>query len=153
MPKVKKGRINVRIDMTPLVDVAFLLLTFFMMTTQFHPAEQVKIEVPSSHSAIKLPDSNVMTIYVDTLGQIFMGVDSQNLMAKLFGEQARLKREVQVNLQNLGDLLIQARISNPQLRTVIKGDKDADYGVISDVMNLLQKTQITRFAMITNFKR
>ena len=101
MPKVKKGRINVRIDMTPLVDVAFLLLTFFMMTTQFHPAEQVKIEVPSSHSAIKLPDSNVMTIYVDTLGQIYMGVDSQNLMAKLFGEQAKLKREVQVNFSQV----------------------------------------------------
>lgn len=153
MPKVKKGRINVRIDMTPLVDVAFLLLTFFMMTTQFHPAEQVKIVVPTSHSAIKLPDSNVMTVYVDTLGQIFMGVDSQNLMAKLFGEQAKLKPEVQVNLQNLGDLLIQARISNPQLRTVIKADKNADYGVISDVMNLLQKTEITRFAVVTNFEK
>jgi biopolymer transport protein ExbD len=150
MPKGKKNRVPVRVDMTPMVDVAFLLLTFFMMTTQFTPPEQVKIEVPTSHSAIKLPDSNVLTIYIDKQGEIFMGVDSQNLMAKLFGEQAKLKREVQVNLQNLGDLLIQARISNPRLRTVIKGDKDADYGVVSDVMGLLQKTQITRFAMVTN---
>ena len=38
MPKFKPHRAGVRIDMTPMVDVAFLLLTFFMMTTQFKPA-------------------------------------------------------------------------------------------------------------------
>jgi biopolymer transport protein ExbD len=53
-------------------------------------------------------------------------------------------------LQNLGDLLIQARIGNPRLRTVVKGDADADYGVVEDVMNMLQKTMITNFAMVTN---
>ncbi len=150
MPKIKKKRLNVRIDMTPLVDVAFLLLTFFMMTTQFQPPEHVKIEVPSSHSAFKVPESDVLTIYVDKDGQIFMGVDAPALMGRLFGQGERLQRMVQVNLTNLGDLLIQARISNPRLRTVIKGDVDADYGVVEDVMNLLQKTEITRFAMITN---
>ena len=152
MPKIKKGRIAVRIDMTPLVDVAFLLLTFFMMTTQFTPPEQVKIEVPSSHSAIKLPDSNVMTIYVNKDGGIYMGVDGQDLMARLFGQDAKLKKQVEVKLDNLPDLLIQARISNPKLRTVIKGDKDADYGVIEDIMGILQKVNITRFAMITNLE-
>jgi biopolymer transport protein ExbD len=152
MPKIKKGRIAIRIDMTPLVDVAFLLLTFFMMTTQFTPPEQVKIEVPSSHSAIKLPDSNVMTIYVNKDGGIYMGVDGQELMARLFGQDAKLKKQVEVKLDNLPDLLIQARISNPKLRTVIKGDKDADYGVIEDIMGILQKVNITRFAMITNLE-
>lgn len=152
MPKLKKGRVAVRVDMTPMVDVAFLLLTFFMLTTQFTPPEQVKIEVPTSHSAIKLPDSNILTVYVDKNSEIFMGVDSQNLMVKLFGEQARLKKEVQVNLQNLPDLLVQARIGNPRLRTVVKGDKNADYGVISDLMELLQKTQITRFAIVTDLE-
>ncbi len=150
MPKIKKSRLPVRIDMTPMVDVAFLLLTFFMLTTQFSPAEQVKIEVPSSHSAFKVPDSDVMTIFVDKDANIYMGVDGQTLMARLFGQDAKLKRMVQVKLENLGDLLIQARISNPKLRTVIKGDVNADYGVIEDIMNILQKTQITRFAMITN---
>ncbi len=150
MPKIKKSRLPVRIDMTPMVDVAFLLLTFFMLTTQFSPAEQVKIEVPSSHSAFKVPDSDVMTIFVDKDANIYMGVDGQTLMARLFGQDAKLKRMVQVKLENLGDLLIQARISNPKLRTVIKGDVNADYGVIEDIMNVLQKTQITRFAMITN---
>lgn len=150
MATIKKKRLSVRIDMTPLVDVAFLLLTFFMMTTQFQPPEKVKIEVPSSHSAFKVPESDVMTIYIDKDGQIFMGVDGQALMAQLFGQGAKLQKQVQVKLDNLPDLLIQARISNPKLRTVVKGDVNADYGVVEDVMNILQKTQITRFAMITN---
>ncbi len=150
MPRIKKRRLNVRLDMTPMVDVAFLLLTFFMLTTQFSPPEEVKIEVPSSHSDFKLPSSDIMTIYINKQGNIYMGVDQVNLMARLFGEQARLKKEVQVNLTNLGDLLIQARIANPRLRTVVKGDVDADYGTVEDVMNILQKTMITKFAMITN---
>ena len=61
MPKIKKGRIGIKIDMTPMVDVAFLLLTFFMLTTQFRPPEDVSVIIPSSHSAIKLPETDVMT--------------------------------------------------------------------------------------------
>ena len=150
MPRIKKRRLNVRLDMTPMVDVAFLLLTFFMLTTQFSPPEEVKIEVPSSHSAFKLPGSDMMTIYINKAGNIYMGVDQPALMGRLFGQDARLKKEVQVNLTNLGDLLIQARIANPKLRTVVKGDTDADYGTVEDVMNILQKTMITNFSMVTN---
>ena len=150
MPKIKKRRVSVKIDMTPMVDVAFLLLTFFMLTTQFTPPEEVKIEVPSSHSAIKVPDSDVMTIFISKDGKIYLGVDQPALMARLFGQEARLKREIEVKLENLPDILIQARISNPRLRTVIKGDAEGDYGVTSDIMEILQKTKITRFAMITN---
>jgi len=42
---------------------------------------------------------------------------------------------------------------NPKLRTVIKGDKDADYGIAQDVMDILQKTKITRFNLVTNLER
>jgi biopolymer transport protein ExbD len=58
MPKIKKHRLGVAIDNTPLVDVGFLLLTFFMLTTQFKPPEEVQIVLPSSHSAFKLPDAS-----------------------------------------------------------------------------------------------
>jgi len=44
MPAVKVKRMGIAIDMTPLVDVAFLLLTFFMLTTKFKPQEEVEAE-------------------------------------------------------------------------------------------------------------
>ncbi|MDR3627912.1 MAG: biopolymer transporter ExbD [Ignavibacteriaceae bacterium] len=150
MPKIKKKRMPVKIDMTPMVDVAFLLLTFFMLTTSFAPAEEVKIEVPSSHSAFKLPDSNIMMLYIDKNGSIYMGVDQPALMEHLFGKNAGSKKEIQVKVENLTELLVQARMSNPKLRTVVKGDTDADYGTVEDVMNILQKTMITKFSMVTN---
>jgi biopolymer transport protein ExbD len=153
MPKFKPNRQNVRIDMTPLVDVAFLLLTFFMLTTQFKPTEEVVIILPSSHSENKLPESDVMTVNVAEDGRIFLGVDSQHLRKRLFGTENELKASVLVDKSQLANYMVQARTMNPRLRTVIKGDRNAEYGVVEDVMDVLQKTQITRFNLVTDLAR
>jgi biopolymer transport protein ExbD len=152
MPKIKTKRIGVSIDNTPLVDVGFLLLTFFMLTTQFRPPEEVQIILPSSHSAFKLPDSDVMTITISEDNRIFLGFDSQKLTARLFGEENKLRAGLEVTKEELGDLLVKARIANPRLRTVVKGDKTAEYGLAEDVMNILQKTNITRFNLVTDLE-
>src|SRR6266852_290504 len=60
----KKRRIGISIDMTPMVDVAFLLLIFFMCTTQFKPPEKDKITLPESNSEAKSPESEIITIAV-----------------------------------------------------------------------------------------
>lgn len=153
MPKIKMHRAGIRIDMTPLVDVAFLLLTFFMLTTQFKPPEEVQIELPSSNSQFKLPESDVMTLTLSKGGRIFLGLDSQILRGRLFGKENELKGSIEVPKERLADLLIQARTANPKLRTVIKGDKDTEYGTAEDVMDILQKTKITRFNLVTNLER
>jgi biopolymer transport protein ExbD len=153
MPKIKKARVGIKLDMTPMVDVAFLLLTFFMLTTQFKPQEDVTVELPSSHSAFKLPESDVMMITVSKDGRIFLGLDSQNLRLKLFGEEGRRKLSFEVTRDDLANMLIQARISNPRLRTVVKGDRGAPFGPVEDVMNILQKTKITRFNLVTDLER
>jgi biopolymer transport protein ExbD len=152
MPKIKLRRVGIRIDMTPLVDIAFLLLTFFMMTTQFKPMEEVEIVLPASHSEFKLPESNVMTLNLSKDGRVFLGLDSQHLMGRLFGEQNALKASVEVPKEELAEYLIRARTLNPKLATVIKGDRDSDYGLAEDVMNILQKTKITRFNLVTNLQ-
>jgi biopolymer transport protein ExbD len=152
MPRIKKKRVAIRIDMTPLVDVAFLLLTFFMLTTQFKPPEEVEIALPLSHSEIKLPESNTMTINIAKDGNLFLGFDSQIMMERMFGQKNKLRQAVEVKQEELGDMLIKARISNPKLITIVKSDADAEYGVVSDVIDILQKVQITRFNMVTNFK-
>jgi biopolymer transport protein ExbD len=153
MSKHKKARLGTRIDMTPMVDVALLLLTFFMMTTQFKPPEDVEVIIPASHSVFKLPESNIMMVYVTKEGKIFLGVDSQGLMEKLFGTGAKYKRAIEVDKGTLGNILIQARINNPKLRTVVKGDKSAPYGPLEDVMDVLVKAQITRFNLVTDLDK
>ncbi len=149
----KKGRINIHIDMTPMVDVTMLLLTFFMLTTHFRPPSEAEVILPSSHSAFKLPESDVMTVTITKDNRIFLGLDSQYIRARLFGEENKLKMDVEVDKETLANLLIQARIINPKLRTVIKGDKAAPYGPVEDVMNILQKVKITRFSLVTDLER
>jgi biopolymer transport protein ExbD len=153
MPKHKKARIGIKMDMTPLVDVAFLLLTFFMLTTQFKPPEEVSVTLPSSHSAFKLPEADVMMVTVNKDGDIYLGVDSQRLMGRLFGAENMYRAAVQVKKEELANILVQARINNPKLRTVVKGDKEAPYGPIEDVMDVLQKTKITRFNLVTDLEK
>jgi biopolymer transport protein ExbD len=153
MPKHKKKRLGTRIDMTPMVDVAMLLLTFFMMTTQFKPPEDVEVVLPASHSEFKLPESHIMMLYVTKDGKIWLGFDTQGMMERLFGMQNKYKKSVEVDKTTLGNLLITARINDPKLRTVIKGDKDAPYGPMEDVMDVLVKAKITRFNLVTDLDK
>ena len=57
--------------------------------------------------------------------------------------------EQSTSLADLESNVIQARIRNPKLRLAIKSDKDADYGAINDLMDILQRTGNTRFNMVT----
>src|SRR5260221_14025552 len=60
----KKRRLAISIDMAPMVDVAFLLLIFFMTTTQFQPPEKDRIDLPKANSEAKSPESEIITIAV-----------------------------------------------------------------------------------------
>ncbi|WP_426058768.1 ExbD/TolR family protein [Hymenobacter sp. B1770] len=75
MPKVKPHRTSPSLDMTPMVDLAFLLVTFFMLTTKFAPEETVVVDTPSSISEIRLPESNIITLTIDSKKRVFFGVD------------------------------------------------------------------------------
>ena len=63
--------------MTALCDVAFLLLTFFMLATKFKPEEPVVVKTPSSISDIQLPAVDIMLLTVDQKGRIFFSIDNK----------------------------------------------------------------------------
>jgi biopolymer transport protein ExbD len=64
------------LDMTPMVDLAFLLVTFFMLTTKFRPDEPVTVDMPSSISDKILPE-NVLLITIDSIGRVFYNIEGQ----------------------------------------------------------------------------
>lgn len=69
--------------MTPMCDVAFLLLTFFMLTTKFKPDEPVEVVTPAAISTTLLPESHVALITISPDGRVFFGLDDQNQRLQL----------------------------------------------------------------------
>jgi biopolymer transport protein ExbD len=77
MSKVKIPRKSVSLDMTAMCDMAFLLLTFFILTAKFKPDDPVVVDTPASISDVKLPESNIMTISIDRDDKVYFGIDGQ----------------------------------------------------------------------------
>jgi biopolymer transport protein ExbD len=78
------------IDMTPMVDLAFLLVTFFMLTATAIPDEPVTVDMPSSVSEIQIPETNVLTVTIGKDSRVFFNVDGQHTRADLLGRMGEL---------------------------------------------------------------
>jgi len=196
MGKVKVHRASTSIDMTPMVDLAFLLVTFFMLTTKFAPEEPLAVDMPSSVSEIKLPDTDILTISISKEGAVFFNMDGkynrQELLERM-GEKyniqfsseevhsfsvlssmgvpvGNLKQFLAMDNEHrkavrqpgipcdslnneLSDWIVFSRITNPKLRIAIKGDQDADYPVVKNVINTLIERKVNRFNLITNLEQ
>jgi biopolymer transport protein ExbD len=72
----KLPRKSTNIDMTAMCDVAFLLLTFFMLATKFKPAEPVVVRTPNSVADIPFPDNSIL-LTLDKDGKIYMDFDNK----------------------------------------------------------------------------
>src|SRR6476646_1128653 len=73
--KIKRG--STSIDMTAMCDVAFLLLSFFILTTKFKPAEAVDVTTPSSVASKAAPQKDAFTVSVDKEGKIFIDMTDE----------------------------------------------------------------------------
>ena len=76
MPKIHVKKGSVSLDMTAMCDVAFLLLTFFILTATAKPQEPVEVITPSSIVDLPVPDVNIITILIDKPGRVFIGMDN-----------------------------------------------------------------------------
>jgi len=147
----KKRRVAIRIDMTPMVDIAFLLLIFYMATTQFKPPEARAVELPTSHSQIELPDKDIINItvtkfdslYVDYVQKATINVEGRDIETTV--------RVVRVcDKYNVSAEINKARAKNIRALIVIKADRRASFGIMDDVMSSMQENHLERFLIITD---
>jgi biopolymer transport protein ExbD len=131
--KKQKHRMPVRIDMTPMVDVVMLLITFFMLTTVFNTPQTMEINMPPSTSKVEVAESSLLTVRVMADGSIYwnMGIELPQL----------------VTFSQLRALLVQQLQSNPKLVTLVKFERDGTYGQMVDVMDELNMANIQRFSL------
>ncbi len=132
--KYKKGRVGVRIDMTPMVDVAFLLLTFFMLTTQFAKSQTMEINLPPDEQVtVEVAESNLLVLLVASDGSIYWNI----------GTNAPQK----IDFNSIRPLLLERSQGNPRLITLIKVDRNSTYSMMVDIMDELNLADITRFTL------
>lgn len=133
--KKKKRRVGVRIDMTPMVDVAMLLLTFFMLTTVFNKPQTMELNMPPS-TPIEVQQSILMTLLVGPNADIYWDMADK---------PTELKK---VTFKELRPLLEERLRSIPKLITVVKVDREAKYSDMVDVIDDLNLANITKFSLV-----
>ena len=146
----KKRRIGIAIDMTPMVDVAFLLLIFFMCTTQFKPPEKDKITLPESNSEAKSPESEIITLAVTGPKPEYGNQSRIRVIYRRGGEEVAQELTPDQVATDLAAVLRTARTANPSARMIVKMDKDATYGIMADMMKALQDAKAPRFNVQTD---
>jgi biopolymer transport protein ExbD len=201
MPKIKLATKSPRIDMTPMVDLFTLLLTFFILTATFRPQEAAPVDTPFSVSEKPMMDANVMTVLIAKDNRIFFNVDNgpdtilkfrpkilaemgkrynieftqdelrkfeksgtsvgasiqdmkAYLAAKNSDERIALEKGVPIDSADnqLALWILFSRQVNPAVQTMIKGDADADFPIIREVLDILQDKNVNRFNLITNLR-
>jgi len=165
MAKRGKRRIGVLIDMTPMVDIAFLLLIFYMTTTQFKPPEKQQVNLPGSESQYNVPLSDIINITVNKEDQIFLEFIANYVAEKdtmvdgrllAPGDTTLIRDYIEVETRTLNEefLKVQARFLakrvNPMV--ILKADRASRYGTIKKIMDTLQDININRFSMMTEIR-
>lgn len=117
--------------MTAMCDVAFLLLTFFMLATKFKPEEPVVVKTPSSISDFPLPDEDILLLTVDSKGRIFFSVDNK-VKRKALIENVNSERNLNLTDAEMNNFAIGASlgIQFSQLKSYLNlsADQQAEIG-------------------------
>lgn len=130
----RRKRVGVRVDMTPMVDVAFLLLIFFMVTTVFRRPLAMEVNIPEPGAKVEVPLSNVMTVYVKADGSMVYDVGQRGLTSAMWDE--------------LREILVLELDYNPDLIVLVKVDREARYERMVDILDTLDEAQMPRFSVV-----
>lgn len=139
-----KRRISIRIDMTPMVDIAFLLLIFYMVSTVFSMPQAMEINLPpkDQEEEVIVKESNLLTIRVDSESRFWWNlkiVTPQNL-PKLIPSALKPDSVVYAfNADSLQGLLTTQNRDNDRLSTLVLIHEDGTY---ADMVNILDEIDV-----------
>ena len=168
MPKVKKKRVGFSIDMTPLVDITFLLLTFFMFTAKFKSDAEAqqkftiqRPKVTPDTTTIPQNDIAIIKIAIDSATldtNYFYELSNETDRAKVWNSISSLTPEqkstaqLKVTKEVLNELVRNTRIARSNTKFAIDADRRLRFKWVDDAMNVLRKNQATVFNFVTEKK-
>ena len=140
MRKRAPKRIGVKIDMTPMVDVAFLLLIFFMWTTVFRTPQALEINLPPDPNAkVEIAESNVLTLRV-------IAPPDTTLKVRTFWTLAKAPYQ-EVQFDKLESIFAAEAKKNAKLVVLVKIDRMVKYKYMVNIIDQLQFAELNRFSL------
>jgi biopolymer transport protein ExbD len=117
------------INITPMLDLAYVLLVIFILMATAS-VQGIKVDLPKASSAQSLVQPKTIAITVNAQGQIFMDA-------------------YPVTIQDLETRLRNAKATNPEVPIVLKGDQTAQYGKITEVLDLCRRLDLDKVGLVT----
>ncbi|TGX48722.1 biopolymer transporter ExbD [Sphingomonas gei] len=117
------------INITPMLDLAYVLLVIFILMATAS-VQGIKVDLPKASAAQSLVQPKTIAITVTNDGQIFMDA-------------------FPVTLADLETRLRSAKASNPDVPIVLKGDQTAQYGKVTQVLDLCRQLDLNKVGLVT----
>jgi biopolymer transport protein ExbD len=138
--KKKAKRVAIRLDMTPMVDVAFLLLIFYMVTTVFRTPQALELTLPPNQEATtQIAESKVLTL------RVLPGSSSGE--PRIFWSRGAFQPE-EIRLSQLGKVLNNEKKQVDELITLIKIDRAASYEAMVRITDELGLAELDKFSLV-----
>ncbi len=126
----QKKRSDYLVDITPLVDVVFLMLIFFMVSTSFNAASSLKLELPSSQATAEQKAVKQVTVSVKAEGQLYVQ------------DEAVADRDLRKRILNVSH-------GDPNMRVVLRADADARHKRVVFVLDTLRGLDMVKVGIAT----
>jgi len=126
----ERPRRDYTVDITPLVDVVFLMLIFFMVSTSFKVASSLKLELPASHSHEQVTDAKEVVISINARGQYYV-------------------QDEPVSDSALRKRILNVTKGDPNMRVVLRADADSQYKRAVHVLDVLRQLGMGKVAIAT----
>ena len=129
----KMRRVGVRVDLTPMVDVVMLLITFFMLTTVFTTPQTMEINLPPDETPVEVGESSLLTLRAMADGTIYWNMGMERVQT--------------IQFSGLRALLEERLANNPKLITLVKVQRDGTFEMMVNILDELSLANISRFSM------
>lgn len=123
-------RVLTGLELTPLIDVTFQLILFFMVSTNFNESPGIEVELPQASTEKILREANDIEIWLTADGGIFVE------------QQAVSKKELRVSISN-------ALEANPNVLVMIKADETATHERVVAIMDMAQELGVQKLSIGT----
>ena len=130
----RKRIVRGALDITPLVDLVFLLIIFFLLSTTFRITPGIKIDLPQASSQKIVSEKKEITLSVDQAGVVYFNKDP-------------------IQHAVLSSRLLTAAGEDPDTTVLIKGDRAAGFGCVVDLLGTVKDSGLHRIAIMTRPKK